>query len=89
MQLFDPTRDLRKRRSVERAMFLLNNFVMLPRTRDRPESRLKSKQERKISMFSKRPRQVGVVSSIHRVLKYSLVSYGHVESKLLTDYYWV
>ena len=29
-----------------------------------------------------------IVSSIHRVLQYSLVSNGHVDSKLLTDYYW-
>ena len=33
--------------------------------------------------------QSSIVSSIHRVLLYSLVSNGHVESELLTDYYSV
>jgi len=40
--VLDPTNDLRNNRSVERAIFLLNNLVMLPRTRERPESRLKN-----------------------------------------------
>ena len=43
MHALDPTNDLRNNRSVERAIFLLNSFVMLPRTRERPESRLKER----------------------------------------------
>ena len=49
MQVLDPTNDLRNNRSVERAMFLLNNLVMLPRTRERPESRLKNDEDVVIS----------------------------------------
>ena len=44
MLLLEPTRDLRNRRSVDLAMFLLNNLVMLPNTLDRPESRLEQRQ---------------------------------------------
>ena len=51
IQVLDPTNDLRNNRSVERAIFLLNSFVMLPRTRERPESRLK--KEKWIKMMQK------------------------------------